>query len=152
MSETYNKIRYKKSKEWARDYYSKNKRKILDYHKKHRLKNLDKYKAYEKKFRILHKERLSIEMRKYQNKKRLEILEFIGNTKCKKCGFDDWRALQIDHVNGNGKQESKIMKQYYAYFRHIKENIQNYQILCANCNWIKRYENKEHYQKYIKQI
>ena len=25
----------------------------------------------------------------------------------------------------------------------IKNNYNKYQLLCANCNWIKRYENKE---------
>jgi len=35
---------------------------------------------------------------------------------------------------------NKTMQRYIFMGRLPKEN---YQILCANCNWIKRYENKE---------
>jgi len=67
--------------------------------------------------------------------------------KCKRCNFSDIRALQIDHVNGNGSKEvksfyggNKTMQRYIFMGRLPKKN---YQILCANCNWIKRHENKE---------
>jgi len=81
-------------------------------------------------------------------KLRGEVLLLLGN-KCSKCGIEDVRVLQIDHINGRGCQERK---QYGGrggnvtgrYYHHILEvDGQGYQILCANCNWIKRYEQKE---------
>jgi len=53
------------------------------------------------------------------------------------------RALQIDHVNGDGHKERQTRK---SLNRKIALNLidtSRYQILCANCNWIKRVENNE---------
>lgn len=74
-------------------------------------------------------------------KRRAKLLGFLGN-KCVKCGFSDWRALQIDHVNGGGCKEVKKLGLLNMYKR-IYEYPQEYQLLCANCNWIKRYEKGE---------
>jgi hypothetical protein len=72
-----------------------------------------------------------------------------GTFKCKKCGFSDMRALQLDHINGNGKKETQLLKRsgngFYSYL--INNNYPDgYQILCANCNWIKKYENNENHK------
>ena len=80
-------------------------------------------------------------------KRRMEILSMIG-TKCVKCGFDDYRALHIDHVNGGGNKERKTHSHSWSYKfwkNALVERKEDYQVLCANCNWIKRYENKELY-------
>lgn len=72
------------------------------------------------------------------------ILELLG-AKCKRCGFNDKRALQIDHINGGGTKER--LQHGGSYNRKVLEKIMNgsdeYQILCANCNWIKRYMRNE---------
>lgn len=73
------------------------------------------------------------------------IFDILGR-KCSRCGFSDKRALQIDHKNGGGSKERKSIgqRQMYANILKCLENgSQEYQILCANCNWIKRHENKE---------
>lgn len=67
---------------------------------------------------------------------------------CKHCGFSDWRALQIDHVDAGGCAERKKKgpknKQGYTFYRRVFEAPEGvYQLLCANCNWIKAYENGE---------
>lgn len=65
--------------------------------------------------------------------------------KCAKCGFADKRALHIDHVEGDGAEERKNGPQRATFLRHlIREGFpKKYQLLCANCNTIKMYENKE---------
>jgi len=74
---------------------------------------------------------------------RMETLSFLGG-KCKKCGFSDWRALQVDHINGGGHLENKLGgHSRRALLNRIRKSPKKYQILCANCNWIKRYENNE---------
>lgn len=72
---------------------------------------------------------------------RKEALEILGS-KCCKCGFSDIRALQIDHINGGGNRERKE-KGDYAMYKGVILNPEKYQLLCANCNWIKRHENHE---------
>jgi hypothetical protein len=75
------------------------------------------------------------------------VLSHYGNGKCAcvKCGFDDIRALSIDHINGGGYQEMKNLsaKQRYKLVLQTKKEKNKYQLLCANCNWIKRFEDKE---------
>ncbi len=69
--------------------------------------------------------------------------------KCYKCGYDDARALQVDHVNGDGAKERKEKtraRTSYLFYKDIAlglETMKKYQLLCCNCNWIKRYENNE---------
>jgi hypothetical protein len=77
-------------------------------------------------------------------KTRIAFLTALGGCKCARCGFADWRALQVDHVNGGGRAESKIMGSSTAKYRaHVLANKQHYQVLCANCNWIKKCEREE---------
>ena len=85
---------------------------------------------------------------KYHNLRK-EILTVLGG-KCRLCGFDDWRALQVDHVLGGGHQEMRLQRNPIKYLGIIQESMEKnegkYQLLCANCNWIKREENKELYR------
>lgn len=80
----------------------------------------------------------------YQRKQhkilRSAVLDLLGRS-CRKCGFADERALQIDHINGGGHLE--IQKGHLPMYRKILANPAGYQTLCANCNWIKRCENNE---------
>lgn len=76
---------------------------------------------------------------------KLKAIEALGG-KCVHCGFTNWRALQIDHVNSQlSNQEKKRIMGRVTYYKKIIEEVQSgeYQLLCANCNWIKRYEQGE---------
>lgn len=87
-----------------------------------------------------------IRNREYQSV-RNAIFELLGAS-CRQCGFSDRRALQIDHVNGGGSAERlRTKKTGWSGYKFILEKIMtgstDYQILCANCNWIKRCVNNE---------
>ena len=83
---------------------------------------------------------------------RKEIIRLLGG-QCCRCGFSDERALQIDHIDGKNMNDHKTLGRLaylYAVVRCIRFNRvypmskKVYQLLCANCNWIKRAERKEH--------
>lgn len=80
----------------------------------------------------------------YLDKVRAKVLKHLGD-KCIRCGFDDSRALQIDHINGGGRKEMKERKMNrYSFLKDVlADETGKYQLLCANCNWIKREENRE---------
>jgi len=82
----------------------------------------------------------------YRIKIRSSIFEFFNN-KCVNCGFNDIRALQIDHINGGGSKERKLIGANSTFYKQVFESLTNkenkYQLLCANCNWIKRHDNNE---------
>lgn len=65
-----------------------------------------------------------------------------GTPACQKCGFADERALQIDHVDGGGTVESRKIGPAGLMAR-VFRGEGNYQVLCANCNTIKKVENGE---------
>lgn len=102
------------------------------------------------------KKRLRVKGREWDFKTRHfyhdKIMDFLGN-KCSnpKClvpnGCRDIRCLQIDHVNGNGNKERESFFSTYQYYKFIYEKLlqgsKDYQLLCANCNLIKREEKKE---------
>ena len=77
---------------------------------------------------------------------RSKVVEFLGG-KCVKCGYSDKRALQIDHVNGDGYLERKKKSNVVRYLADVIVDIYihggRYQLLCANCNIIKKFENNE---------
>ena len=118
-------------KEYCREYYKKNKKHLSEYQKKWQRGNSEYQKNH---LRNLRK----------------SVIEALG-AKCMRCGFDDTRALQIDHINGGGSQERKAKGFSGSFHRNVLRSFINkenkYQLLCANCNWIKRVENREFAKK-----
>ena len=80
--------------------------------------------------------------KKYRDALKLRVYDALGN-KCVHCGFEDVRALQIDHINGGGAKDRKGKSVSMFYRQVLRVNCEGYQLLCANCNWIKRHENGE---------
>lgn|SRR5574340_69787 len=78
---------------------------------------------------------------------RQRVLDLLGH-KCARCGFSDDRALQIDHINGNGRKDrGKCRSPHKFYEKVLVVGSAEYQILCANCNTIKRHEMDENPKK-----
>lgn len=91
--------------------------------------------------------------REHRYSVRREILAMIaGALRCQSCGYDkDWRCLQIDHIHGGGKHDTRTssavtnlwaLRNWVGTYPDAAKAM--YQVLCANCNWIKRFENGEH--------
>lgn len=104
-----------------------------------------------RRYRENHRKKLALNARKKYEENRLQMIKLLGG-KCIKCGFSDKRALQIDHINGGGSKSHSLEKgaYYFNILKKILEGSSNYQLLCANCNWIKKHEQKEHVpRKYL---
>jgi hypothetical protein len=71
-----------------------------------------------------------------------------GEIKCRRCGFKDIRALTLDHINGDGSAHRRELniRSGTQFYRWVRDNEcpEGLQVLCMNCQWIKRYENFEH--------
>ena len=84
---------------------------------------------------------------------RTTVITYLGN-RCVKCGNSDIRVLCIDHVNGGGCQERKALT-YHGFLWKLKKAIDarnetilsQYQLLCANCNAIKKFERDENFKR-----
>ena len=118
-----------KTKQQKYKYYKENHEKINKWRREYYQCRVEHFKAY---------------ARKYRKKTYWDLKEKILNkygSKCIQCGFDDLRALQIDHVNGDGKDERKYHGSSFYLKMILKDMTGKYQILCANCNIIKSYKN-----------
>jgi hypothetical protein len=130
----------KNGKEYAKQWRHENRDKVLEINRRANLKRADKIKIE-------------------KQERRLEALNYISNNNsvCKKCGYSDPRALQIDHINGGGRNESKIygfQEKFWDYIlsQPIEEVYKKYQVLCSNCNLVKADENNERKREYVKKI
>lgn len=124
--------------------------KLFDLEHYFTLRNRNK-REYMKRWRKKHLKEHNVKQFSYYIKYKQEIFNLLGN-KCARCGFNDKRALQIDHINGGGcKEREQLFGSKYTsgsiYYKRILDKIKDgskeYQLLCANCNWIKRHERGE---------
>lgn len=96
--------------------------------------NYSKHETYIRK----HKEK----RRKYAIQERARLLQKLWcqyGWRCARCGIDDDRVFQLDHINKGGRQERLKIGNRGIYRRAIKYPDE-YQILCANCNMLKEAE------------
>ncbi len=78
---------------------------------------------------------------------RITLLITYGN-QCQNCGITDIRVLVLDHINGGGEKERKTVSMMKAYrLALLPENHHKYQLLCHNCNHLKRIRNCEDIRK-----
>lgn len=155
-----------KQRQWSRNWYIKNRERVLERSKRYETVNRERRRAQKK----IYVQRPDVKKRvaqasiayyhqnsDYRSRQlqltrerralwRKKIFQLLGGEQCSSCGFDDYRALQIDHKNGGGRREfqnNPHLIKPSQYFAHIEKNPTAYQILCANCNWIKRFECNE---------
>lgn len=117
---------------------------------KQRVKGIYYYKPYcsgckSKSYRKKHPETIKAIAKKCkekynanQLKMKQELMEHIGQTKCKDCGYSDIRALSFHHINPKEK-EFNISKGFtHSYgFDLLKKEAEKCDILCMNCHCIK---------------
>jgi hypothetical protein len=100
-----------------------------------------------------HKTHMTNKAKETKRRRRLAVIMRLGG-KCSNpnClvpgGCKDIRCLQIDHKSVKGGRELKTVERwaYHTMLLRLPENqlFAKYQLLCANCNWIKKYERAEH--------
>jgi len=136
-----------KRQEYQKRYQEKYKNdpKRAAYRKQYSATHKEQVKKHSQKFYKNNRQELLIKLKEKYLKDKIEIYRLLGN-KCKGCGVDDFRVLQIDHIEGGGRNEKKKLTsvRYQSFvLLSILNKEKRYQLLCANCNWIKRYENDE---------
>lgn len=80
-------------------------------------------------------------MRKARREIRERLIDLLGGI-CNGCGITERRVLQIDHIaNGGAVHRKKFGIGGYQYYKDMIKSIElgekKYQLLCANCNYLK---------------
>lgn len=99
------------------------------------------YKEHYEKYRNEYLERGKIRRAKLRAEFRSNMLKFLDGKACIKCGENDIRVLELDHIDATQKDFSishavRIGKNWIQ----VQEEIKKCQILCANCHKIKTAE------------
>jgi len=104
---------------------------------------------YNKKLHARYRESRNSRARVYDKGRNLEakraVFAIFGD-KCVRCAFADPRALQLDHIHRAREKRGKAGRSGSALYRQImlgQRNLSDFQLLCANCNAIKKIENDE---------
>lgn len=159
-----NKESYKKR---ARNRYEKNPEKARERTRRWRKENPEKIKNYrkrneikirksDKKWKKENPKKVRESQKRRRDRKKKDVFNHYGN-KCIRCGNKDVRVLEINHKNGGGTQHKKSLNKS-LYVNIIKNNYPpEYNILCANCNWIEYckkdlgnpYLNKRNFQNWL---
>ncbi len=122
-------------------------RRIAD--RKSRQNNQATRAAYAEKYRESHRTALATQSKDLRKEYKEQAYTKLGN-KCASTdcawingdgtvGCTDVRCLQIDHVNNDGASSGDHGSGNRLYLKVINDTEGRYQLLCANCNWIKRY-------------
>ena len=117
--------------------------------------NIEKKKKYNAEYEDKTKDKRLKALRDARAMAKSEAFSAMGG-KCAVCGFDDYRALQVDHVNSDGAIMRKAgeFPGSTKFYRVVRASVENgegvYQLLCCNHNWIKRHEMMESNQHTIK--
>lgn len=158
-----------KKKEYHRRYFKEHQAELRekDYQYRQRPEVKSHLQEYQRQYKATHREHLNkierewmkeyrrthpqyradavVHHRNYREQLRKKVIAHFGG-KCVRCGYDDWRALQVDHIQGGGRKAFPTKRRSaLGYHRELLTAVPGiiYQVLCCNCNWIKRYENKE---------
>ena len=91
-------------------------------------------------------------VKRSQLKQKIEVLSHYSSPNPPQCAnpygqhrepYTDIRALSIDHINGGGTKHREVIGSGFYHWL-IKNNYpSDYQVLCMNCQFIKRKENNE---------
>ena len=76
------------------------------------------------------------------HKYREKIFSILGGKKCVECGFSDERALAFDHIHNDGNLDRNFNRNSISlpkYAKNIELTKNKLQVMCFNCNSIKRY-------------
>lgn len=85
-------------------------------------------------------------MKNYAKNNRIKtLLKISSELKCKRCGCDEIRCLEVNHKNGGGSIEVKRLKSTGRFHHDIlkgKRHTKDLEILCRPCNAIDHLERK----------
>ena len=76
----------------------------------------------------------------------------IGEMCCRNCRYSNIKGLQVDHINGKGRQHNTSIKTSLYNWLIKNDFPEGFQILCRNCNVIKRWDNEEYANQYTKGV
>lgn len=98
--------------------------------------------GYMEKWNAEHPGYASKASRAYAHGLKLKLITLFGG-KCAECNITDWRVLELNHLNGNRKDDIEKYKSLAKLYRAVlngERTTEDLNLLCANCNVIHEYK------------
>lgn len=123
-------------------------RKYREYQNAWARKNRQKTTERQRKWRTENKQKVNEQMRRYRKKKRLETLQYYSKSEipfCACCGEKEVGFLTIDHINNDGAEHRRQIKNGAKGHIDLKVWLnmngfpKGFQVLCYNCNCAKAF-------------
>jgi len=127
-------------KEERAAYYDRNSEKLKRQHKEYYQKNKEATIQRTTRYHHEHKEWRKKYYKGYYGEIRLEVLARIDPAmKCARCGCDDTKFLEINHIKGGGNKEhkkrgKKVTRNMILLIHHKKRSVEDLNLLCRICN------------------
>ena len=82
--------------------------------------------------------------RMHKNEKKKFIQDYKMEKGCEKCGYNEIpQALELDHIDRT-KKKAKMARMHHYGWNAIMMELENCQVLCANCHRKKTTEEKDY--------
>ena len=133
-----------REKETVSRYYGKHKEQVDAYQKKYRLEHREKRRIQERNRRLAKPEMIKLSKKQETRQLKIEVLTHYGkgSLACVTCGESRLSCLSIDHINGGGTKHRRSLgragRDFYRWLRSQDYPL-GYQTLCMNCQFIKRF-------------
>jgi len=135
-------------KEEKAAYYEKNKEELKLKHKENYQKNREVVIQRTTKYHLEHKEWRKKYYKGYYEKIRLKVLAMVDPAKkCARCGCDDTRFLEVNHIKGGGVIERKKLKKGQNLGNNMilliytgRRGVEDLNLLCRACNSVDHLE------------
>ena len=135
-----------RSKKMA-EYYQKNKERIKLRTKSYQSRNKERHNRSSNEFYYRNKTYYFDKSHNIYTRNKEKLFIILGGKKCVQCGYDNPLGLQIDHIFSDGAHDRRTIgtsrELIIYYVKHPELAINKLQILCANCNQIKRHTHDE---------
>lgn len=126
-----------------------------DSQKRWKGRNKERVKATLKRWREKHKEYTKAYNKNYQKQvrkrsieRKITVMTHYGDGKCRcvVCGESRLACLSIDHIEGGGTKHRKALRlsagDFYSWLK-ANNYPKGYQTLCMNCQFCKKYSERE---------
>lgn len=148
-------IKYNDKIEYQREWRRVNKDKYRQQKIRQNISQIERRKQNPEPFKIIakrtyykNKERILKTHSDYLIIIRVKIHKILNHSSCVFCGFSIWSALQFDHINGGGNKMRREFNSGRAMYRYYIKNPEiarkELQVVCANCNFIKRNKDRRY--------
>ncbi|MDE1873981.1 MAG: hypothetical protein KGI04_02575 [Candidatus Micrarchaeota archaeon] len=131
------------------------------YNKQYRARNLTRLREHDRnyysgnierirRYRKENSARFALQRKEYKSRLREEVFRYYSEgsaPRCAGCGETRISLLTLDHIHNDGASERRKLKRKggIEFYIWLKKNSfpAGYQVLCYNCNWIRRYNSSD---------